>query len=115
MRTTILAMGAMLVLVGCGGSSSSTSTGDTTASGTSGGEAPPPAAPPMPTTTPIPVPQPATPRAQLSQPLQHVWDLTEHAVEVRPPGPPDEATRDAITAWANGAFHDWVVARGDAV
>jgi len=61
--------------------------------------------------SPIPVPQPAYPREQLSDDLQELWSRVEEAVAVRPPEPPDGASQEVIEHWAQGAFHDWLLRR----
>ncbi len=61
--------------------------------------------------SPIPVPQPVYPRAELSTDLQELWTRVEEAVAVRPPQPPDGATAEVIEGWAEGAFRDWLVQR----
>ena len=70
---------------------------------------PPP--PPMRTTVPVPVPQPAVAREQLSMELQAVWDAVERVVHVRAPEPPEEASEEAINAWADGPFAEWFTRR----
>ena len=61
--------------------------------------------------SPIPVPQPVYPRAELSNDLQELWSRVEEAVAVRPPQPPDDATAEVIESWAEGAFRDWLLQR----
>lgn len=61
--------------------------------------------------SPIPVPQPVYPRAELSNDLQELWSRVEEAVAVRPPEPPDGATAEVIETWAEGAFRDWLLQR----
>jgi len=61
--------------------------------------------------SPIPVPQPVYPRAELSNDLQELWSRVEEAVAVRPPQPPDGATAEVIETWAEGAFRDWLLQR----
>ena len=61
--------------------------------------------------SPIPVPQPVYPRAELSNDLQELWSRVEEAVAVRPPQPPDGATAEVIESWAEGAFRDWLLQR----
>jgi hypothetical protein len=63
----------------------------------------------------VPVPQPAIARERLSEPLQLLWDRAERAVEVRPPEPPPEGTRQSIEAWAAGPFVEWMRARRAAI
>ena len=121
MRCAIVIAGALVALfalVGCGGSEPETvePEPEPVGDGTTGGEtAETVVMPPMRTTTPIPVPQPAVPRERLSAPLQTLWDRVEEAVNVRPPDPPAESTREAIEAWAQGPFTDWVGRRAEAV
>ena len=101
------------VAVGCGGSTESTVEG-AGPEATTGGELEGTAAvEPLVrrTTTPIPVPQPVTPREELSEPLQQLWTRVEEAVEIRPPEPPSDATEEAIDAWAVGPFTEWFRAR----
>ena len=61
--------------------------------------------------SPIPVPQPVYPRAELSTDLQELWSRVEEAVAVRPPQPPDGASAEVIESWAEGAFRDWLLQR----
>ena len=61
--------------------------------------------------SPIPIPQPVYPRAELSTDLQELWSRVEEAVAVRPPQPPDGATAEVIEGWAEGAFRDWLLQR----
>jgi len=61
--------------------------------------------------SPIPVPQPAYPRQELSEELQELWSRVEEAVAVRPPEPPNGASKEIIESWAEGAFRDWLVQR----
>ena len=61
--------------------------------------------------SPIPVPQPVYPRAELSNDLQELWSRVEEAVAVRPPQQPDDATAEVIESWAEGAFRDWLLQR----
>ncbi|MBW1762076.1 MAG: hypothetical protein JRF48_12740 [Deltaproteobacteria bacterium] len=58
--------------------------------------------------SPIPIPQPVYPRAELSTDLQELWSRVEEAVAVRPPQPPAGATAEVIESWAEGAFRDWL-------
>ena len=110
---------SVVCAVGCGGAGAASPRERAPVQATSGDDAPQAAPAPAPvvlrTTVPIPVPQPAIARERLSAPLQHVWDLVEAAVAVRPPEPPTEATQEAITAWASGPFHEWVGRRAEAV
>jgi len=66
---------------------------------------------PMLTTTPVPVPQPAIPREELSEPLQITWTAVEEVVAIRPPEGPFAPTTEAIESWAAGPFTDWVEER----
>jgi len=61
--------------------------------------------------SPIPVPQPVYPRAELSPDLQELWKRVEEAVAVRPPEPPEGASQETIEAWAEGSFREWLVQR----
>jgi hypothetical protein len=61
--------------------------------------------------SPIPVPQPVYPRAELSAELQELWSRVEEAVAVRPPEPPEGASAEVIETWAEGAFRDWLLQR----
>lgn len=76
---------------------------------TAGGEAeaPPPEAA-LPATTPVPVPAPAVPRQDLSEPLRQLWTQVEEAVAIAAPDGPLEASAEAVTAWAQGPFTDWL-------
>lgn len=110
---------AVALCVACGGSPAAETTEPPAPVPTTGGELPPPDEPDEPpivrTTTPVPVPLPPTPREQLSEPLQLLWDRTERAIEVRPPEPPSEGTFEAVEAWAAGPFVEWLQARRAAV
>jgi hypothetical protein len=97
-------------LIGCGGG---TAQQDQTQAQTSGGEEETP--PPMRTTTPVPVPQPAVPRERLSRTLQHLWTQIEETVAIRPPEPPAEASSEAVEAWAQGPFTQWIQQRRQAM
>ena len=61
--------------------------------------------------SPIPVPQPVVPRAELSRDLQELWKRVEEAVAVRPPEPPEGASSDDIDEWAEGEFREWLLRR----
>lgn len=120
MRRPILAISIVALtapaLVACGGGETPTAaepTEDTTA----GGEVDQAAieAHPMRTTTPVPVPQPAVAREELSEPLQAVWTQVEEVVAIRPPAGPEEATEEAVQAWAEGAFREWIDTRSAAM
>ncbi len=80
---------------------------------TTGGEAETPVT--LRTTTPVPVPQPAIEREQLSEPVQTIWTRTEEIVADQPPDPPLEATADAIAAWSEDRFAPWLAARQGAI
>jgi hypothetical protein len=68
----------------------------------------------MRTTTPVPVPQPAVPRHELSEPLQATWTDIEEVVAIRPPEGPVVPTQEAIETWAAGPFSEWVEERQQA-
>ncbi len=107
---------ACATAVACGGAPEPVDDGDGDL--TSGGEQPPAETRMVQvfrTTTPVPVPQPATPREELAEPLQQLWTRTEEIVAIRPPEPPTEATEEAIRGWAEGTFAGWVGERQDAV
>jgi hypothetical protein len=61
--------------------------------------------------SPIPVPQPVYPREALSPDLQELWTRVEEAVAVRPPEPPKAGSSEAINAWAEGEFRNWLLQR----
>lgn len=61
--------------------------------------------------SPIPVPQPVYPREELSSELQELWTRVEEAVAVRPPEPPDGASKEVIESWAEGPFRNWLLQR----
>lgn len=86
----------LLLLAACGGRQASTQT--------SAGASTTVAAP-------IPVPIPAYPREQMSTELQLLWGRVEEAVAVQPPAPPELSTLEAIDAWAQGPFQDWLIVR----
>ena len=67
------------------------------------------------TTIPVPVPQPATPREELLEPVQQIWTATEEIVAMRPPEPPTEADAEVIRAWTEDPFAPWVSARQTAI
>ncbi|HHH26891.1 MAG TPA: hypothetical protein ENK57_00865 [Polyangiaceae bacterium] len=89
----------------------------TSAATTSGGElaagrtAPPPAPPAIRTTTPVPVPQPAVAREDLSDSAQLVWTSVEETVALRPPEPPAATTMQAANEWARGPWSAWINTR----
>ena len=68
----------------------------------------------MRTTTPVPVPQPAVAREELSEPLQQTWTGIEEVVAIRPPDGPTDATQEAIEQWASGPLTEWIVTRREA-
>ncbi len=105
MKRLLLTLSALLLLA-CGPSAPPTDT-DTTQ--TSGGEYI--ENHPMRTTTPVPVPEPAVAREEMSEPLQRFWTQIEETVAIRPPEGPAEATTEAVEAWANGPFSDWIQRR----
>ncbi len=110
-----LALGFSLLVVACGGSTTETTTTEPTET-TSGGDVTVEAEPivVLRSTTPIPVPQPAIPREQLSPVLQDIWTKVEEAVAIRPPETPTEHTLEAVNAWAQGPFTTWIQARTEA-
>lgn len=111
-----IALGA-LVLAGACASSEPTDTETTTETTASTGGETETVAPeehPMRTTTPVPVPQPAVAREELSEPLQQTWTGIEEVVAIRPPDGPIEATQEAIEAWASGPLVDWINTRREA-
>ena len=69
---------------------------------------------PMRTTTPVPVPQPAVPREELSEPLQQTWTGIEEVVAIRPPDGPEAPTQASIAAWAEGPLSEWITTRREA-
>lgn len=113
MTRTTLAPLLALALAACGGGASTTPSAPT--GGTSGGEAATAeTAHPIRTTTPIPFPQPAIAREQMSPELQRVWELVEVAVAIRPPEPPSDASTEGVTRWAEGPFAEWLGQRAQA-
>lgn len=115
MRTLIL-VSAALALAACGGPSTTEPDDETVA--TSGGEAPSedtPVPPPIRTTTPVPVPQPAVAREELSPAVQDVWSQVEEAVAIAPPEGPTEATEESVEEWSNGPFREWIDQRTGAL
>ncbi|HJL18460.1 MAG TPA: hypothetical protein RMH99_22540 [Sandaracinaceae bacterium LLY-WYZ-13_1] len=117
------------LLAACGGGSpdegaSTTADGAAEPTTTAGGEAepepePPPEEPVEPvvlrSTTPVPVPQPAVPRDELSEALQAVWTSVEEQVASQRPDAPEENTIEAVQAWTEGPFQAWLVARREAL
>ena len=114
MRTSFL---ALCFLCACGGSPEPAA--EPSPAPTTGGESTDATAPEEPivmrTTTPVPVPQPAVARDDLREPLKLLWDRTERAVAVRPPEPPTEGSIEAVQAWAEGPFVEWMAARRAAI
>lgn len=99
---------ALLLLSACGGSS--TTTEPAREEGTvfsSGGESTE-REPVFRTTTPIPVPQPAIARDDLSPAVDTVWTRVEEAVAMQPPDPPATGDDAAVRAWADGPFTEWM-------
>ena len=62
-------------------------------------------------TIPVPVPQPAVARDDLSAPLQAVWTAVEEQVSTSRPEGPEEATVATVQEWAEGPFTEWIGAR----
>ena len=109
-----LSIAALVLSAACSSAETETETADPVA--TTGGETEtvPPEEHPMRTTTPVPVPQPAVAREELSEPLQQTWTGIEEVVAIRPPDGPLDATEEAIEQWAAGPLTDWIVTRRDA-
>ncbi len=61
--------------------------------------------------SPIPVPQPVYPREEMSASLQELWNRVEEAVAVRPPEPPEDASKETIEGWAENDFREWLLRR----
>lgn len=101
-----------LLLTACGGGAAPTIE---PAQETAGGELESTVEHPLRTTTPIPVPAPAIPREALSEPLQALWSEVEETVAIRPPDGPSAATEEALTAWSEGPFAEWITARREAL
>lgn len=111
---TLLALASLATLAACGGSRAETAT-TTPTDDTAGGEATIAEAPhPIRTTTPVPVPQPAIAREQMSAELQQLWDRVEAAVAMRPPEAPTDASLESVTEWAQGPFATWITERAQA-
>jgi hypothetical protein len=100
-------------LLACGGGTTTTEEPTGGGSASAGGETEPP--PALRTTTPVPVPQPAITREELSRPVQQIWTSTEEIVANRPPDPPLVATDEAIEAWSRDPFLPWVESRRTAI
>ena len=96
-----------LTMIACGGPTAGGTTGDDPAM-TAGGERAAPREHAIRTTTPVPVPQPAVAREDLSEPLQTLWTQIEETVALRPPEAPPEATVEAVNEWAQGPFTVWL-------
>ena len=62
-------------------------------------------------TVPVPVPQPAVPRDDLSEELQAVWTAVEEQVANQRPDAPEENTIAEVQAWTEGPFRAWLDAR----
>lgn len=104
----------MLFLLACGAPSAA-SPSSPASSETSGGEsAEEPAPLVLRTTIPIPVPQPAIAREQMSPDLDALWERVELAVAIRPPEAPPDAATETIEAWAEGPFAEWLAERSAA-
>lgn len=112
-RTAIVSVALALAACSGGAQASTSSASAAPGEATAGGEARVEAHP-IRTTTPIPVPQPAMPREQMSPELQRVWELVETAVAIRPPDPPDDHSLDGVNAWSQGPFASWLTRRGEA-
>ncbi|AKF09684.1 hypothetical protein [Sandaracinus amylolyticus] len=110
---SLLVVAIAAALTACGGARTETTTATTDT--TAGGEtAETPEAHPIRTTTPIPVPQPAVAREQMSPELQQLWDRVEAAVATRPPEPPSDGSTESVNAWAEGPFAAWLTERARA-
>jgi hypothetical protein len=94
------------LLTACGSTPSDPPDRDT--SGTSGGEDVATVEIPLRVTTPVPVPQPAVAREELSDALQQLWTQVEETVSMRPPDGPAEASQEAVQEWADGPFTTWI-------
>ncbi len=117
------------IVIGCGGRTAEDGSADVygSTSQTSGGEADDPTAdqPTAPaerrapvvlrTTIPVPVPQPAVPREEVSEPLQAVWTQVEEQVSMARPDSPEEITVANVQAWADGPFREWLDLRREAL
>ncbi len=109
-----LSIAALVLSVACSSEPTETETAEPVA--TTGGETEtlPPEEHPMRTTTPVPVPQPAVAREELSEPLQQTWTGIEEVVAIRPPEGPMDATTEAIEEWAAGPLTEWITTRREA-
>jgi len=103
-----------LTLLACGGTPEDTTSEPASVESTSGGESAPETErepiPELRATTPIPVPQPAVPREELSEDLQTLWTRVEEVVAMRPPEPQGH-TLEEIQEWSQGPFNEWIAAR----
>jgi hypothetical protein len=104
----VLASGSLLLLTACGSSSSSTETPREEGTVFSSGGETTAREPVFRTTTPIPVPQPAIAREDMSPAVDRVWTMVEETVAMQPPAPPATSDEAAVRAWADGAFTDWM-------
>lgn len=107
-----------LLLTACGGRDAEpTDDAVTDEASTAGGETdePPAPEPVMRATVPVPVPQPAVAREQVSDPLQNLWTSVEETVAIRPPEPPADDSVEAADAWAQGPFAAWIGTRASSM
>ncbi len=102
---------AALLSVACGGAQAA----EPSSGATSAGGEEPIEDHPMRTTIPVPVPQPAVARDDLSEPLRRFWTSIEETVAIRPPEGPAEASSEAVQAWADGPFAEWIARRREAM
>ena len=111
-----LSIAALVLAAACSSSETETETETAEPVATTGGETETvaPEEHPMRTTTPVPVPQPAVAREELSEPLQQTWTGIEEVVAIRPPDGPMDGTEDAIREWAAGPLMDWINTRREA-
>ncbi|MBO6934109.1 MAG: hypothetical protein JJ863_04020 [Deltaproteobacteria bacterium] len=109
-----LSIAALVLSAACASETTETETVEPVA--TTGGETEtlPPEEHPMRTTTPVPVPQPAVAREDLSEALQQTWTGIEEVVAIRPPDGPLDASEAAIEEWANGPLTEWITTRQEA-
>ena len=108
--SALFLIAALLTACGSGTTDDATEL-DPDTSGTSGGEDVATVEIPLRVTTPVPVPQPAVPREEMSEALQQLWTQVEETVGMRPPDGPTEATQEAVQAWADGPFSTWIQER----
>ncbi|MFK7991591.1 MAG: hypothetical protein AB8I08_36580 [Sandaracinaceae bacterium] len=66
-------------------------------------------------TVPVPVPQPAVPRDELSPALEAVWTQVEEQVQINRPEGPEENTMENVQLWAEGPFQEWIEQRRTAL